>query len=88
MTGRIFEAGHTTAPDPMPERANNRLHPRGRPHTSGPSVVKPRRMSVTPAASQTRVFAPSRACKHALPGSGNRDHADKPRISQANASGS
>ena len=35
MTGRIFEAGHTTAPDHMPDRAKNRLHPRGRPHTSG-----------------------------------------------------
>jgi hypothetical protein len=39
MTGRIFEAGHTTAPDHMPERAKNRLHPRGRPHTYGPAAL-------------------------------------------------
>jgi hypothetical protein len=35
MKGRILEAGHTTEPDHMPERAKNRLHPRGRPHSSG-----------------------------------------------------
>jgi hypothetical protein len=43
MKGRIFEAGHTTAPDHMPERAKNRLHPRGRPHTYGPAAPPPRR---------------------------------------------
>jgi hypothetical protein len=29
MAGRIFEAGRTTAPDHMPERAKNRLHQAG-----------------------------------------------------------
>ena len=29
MRGRIFEAEHTAAPDHMPERARNRLHPGG-----------------------------------------------------------
>ena len=36
MTGRIFEAGHTTAPDHMPDRAKDSACIQGGcPHTSG-----------------------------------------------------
>jgi hypothetical protein len=33
MTGRIFEAGHTTAPDHMPERAQDSACIKGGVHT-------------------------------------------------------
>ena len=35
LKGRNFEAGHTTAPDHMPDRTKKCLHSWGRPHTSG-----------------------------------------------------
>jgi hypothetical protein len=35
LKGRNFEAGHTTAPDYMPDRFTKCLHSSGRPYTSG-----------------------------------------------------
>ena len=35
LKGRNFEAGHTTAPDHVPDRTKKCLHSWGRPHTSG-----------------------------------------------------